>query len=114
MHHEHMFHSILAAATLLLGSLLAFGHGGMEHVMGTVAAFSENSITVDTVQHKQVTVLLDPATKFTHNDAQAALKDLKVGDRVVIHAKPNAEKRLVGVTVKWGAGASSTAHPDIK
>jgi predicted RNA-binding protein with PUA-like domain len=41
---------------------------------------------------------------------QASLKELKVGDRVVIYAKPNAEKKLVGVTVKWGA--ASAAHPD--
>ena len=110
MHHKHMLRNVLAALTLMLGSVFVFAHGGMEHVMGTVAAVTESSITVDTVQHKQVTVLLDPSTKFTHNDAQASLKDLKVGDRVVIHAKPNAEKKLIGVTVKWGV--SNTAHPN--
>jgi hypothetical protein len=110
MHHKNRFRSIVAAITLFIGSVLAFAHGGMEHVMGTVAAVTEQSITVDTVQHKQVTVLLDPSTKFTHNDAQASIKGLKAGDRVVIHAKPNAEKKLVGVTVKWGA--NSTAHAD--
>jgi Cu/Ag efflux protein CusF len=110
MHNKHMFRSIVAVAGLLISSVVALAHGGMEHIMGTVAAFTENSIMVDTVQHKQVTVLLDPSTKFAHNDAQASLKDLKVGDRVVIHAKRNADEKLVGVTVKWGA--ASTAHSD--
>ena len=115
MHRRHMFRGILAAVTLMLGSVLIFAHAGMEHVMGTVAAVTDNSITVDTVQHKQVTVLLDPSTKFTHNDAQASLKDLKIGDRVVIHAKPNAEKKLVGIIVKWGAaGAAHSDHMDGK
>jgi Domain of unknown function (DUF5666) len=114
--HHNIFRSILAAAAaLMIGSVLVFAHGGMEHVMGTVAALTENSITVDTIQHKQVSVLLDPSTKFTHNDGQATLKDLKVGDRVVIHAKPNAEKKLIGVTVKWGAGSAAHAdHMDTK
>ena len=110
MPHKNTFRSIFAVIALMMGSVLMFAHGGMEHVMGTVAAVSDNSITVNTVQHKQVTVLLDPSTKFTHNDAQVSLKDLKLGDRVVIHAKPNAEKKLVGVTVKWRP--SSTAQSD--
>jgi hypothetical protein len=115
MHHKHIVRSILAAITLMIGSAIVFAHGDMEHVMGTVAAVTDNAITVDTVQHKRVTVLLDPSTKFSHNDAQASVKDLKIGDRVVIHAKPNAEKQLVGVTVKWAArGAAHPDHMDIK
>lgn len=46
--------------------------------MGTVAAVTDTAITVETVQHKQLTVLLDPATKLTHNAAQASLRDLKI------------------------------------
>ncbi len=90
---------------LLLGSVSTFAHAGMEHVMGTVASVTDNSITVDTVKHTKVTVLIDPSTKFTNGDAQASLKDLKVGDRIVIHAKRNADKKLVGAEVKWGAGS---------
>jgi hypothetical protein len=110
MHHRNIVRFIVAAVTLLIGSTLVFAHGGMEHVMGTVAAVTDTSITVETVQHKQVTVMLDPSTKFTHNAGQAALKDLKVGDRVVIHAKPNTEKKLVAVTVQWGVTAAAHAE----
>lgn len=99
-------HSILALAALLLGSTLAFAHNGMEHVMGTVTAMTANSITVDTVKHTSVTVLVNPSTKFNHNDVAASQNDLKVGDRVVIHAKDNAQDKLVGVIVKWGASNS--------
>jgi hypothetical protein len=113
MHRRNIVRLIVAAATLLIGSMLVFAHAGMEHVMGTITALTDSSVLVETIQHKQVTVLLDPSTKFTHSNAQASLKDLKVGDRVVIHAKPNAEKKLVGVTVQWGAtgaGHPQTAH----
>lgn len=102
--------SILTVLALLTASALAFAHAGMEHVMGTVAAVTDSSITVETVKHTKVTVLLDPSTKYINSNAQASLKDLKVGDRVVIHAKHNADKKLVGVEVKWGAGSMQMDH----
>jgi type 1 fimbria pilin len=95
----------IALFALLLGSLSTFAHNGMVHVMGTVAAMTENSITVETVKHTKVTILIEPATKFNNSNAQASFKDLTVGERVVIHAKENAEKKLVGAEVKWGAGS---------
>ena len=90
---------------LLLGSVGTFAHPGMEHVMGTVSSVTDNSITVDTVKHTKVAVLIDSSTKFTNGAAQASLKDLKVGDRVVIHAKRNADQKLVGAEVKWGTSS---------
>ena len=94
---------------LVAVSILAIAHGGMEHVMGTVAAVTSNSVTVNTTQHKTVTVLIDPSTKFENKPASGSLSDLKVGERVVIHAKPNAQKKLVAVTVKWGSANTATA-----
>jgi hypothetical protein len=76
--------------------------------MGTITAITDISITVDTVKHTSVTVLIDSATTFSNNDAQASRKDLKIGQRVVVNAKLNSDKRLLGVSVKWGA--NSTAH----
>jgi hypothetical protein len=102
--------SALAIIALTLGSAIAFAHNGVEHVMGTVTAVTDTFITVDTVKHTSVTVLIDPATTFSNSDAQASRKDLKIGQRVVINAKPNADKKLAGVSVKWGA--NSTAHGD--
>jgi hypothetical protein len=100
--------AVTAVLALMLGSAIAYAHNGVEHVMGTVTAVSDASITVDTVQHKAVNVLLDASTKFTKNDSKMARQDLKVGDRVVIDAKENSDKKLVGVTVKLG----SAAHDD--
>ncbi len=91
---------------LLLGALSSFGHPGMQHIMGTVASVTESSITVDTVKHTKVTVLVDGSTKFINGAAQASLKDLKVGERVAIHAKENADDKLVGAEVKWSASSS--------
>ncbi len=60
---------------------------------------------METVAHKSVTVLLDPSTKFVQNSAPSLVKELKVGDRVVIHAKVDPKKHLVGAEVRWGAGS---------
>jgi type 1 fimbria pilin len=106
-------HTVLAMLALTLGPAIAFAHNGVEHVMGTVTAATDKSITVDTVKHTSVTVLIDPTTKFSKGTAQASRKDLKVGDRVAIDAKENSDKKLVGVTVKLGSMANMD-HGDHK
>jgi type 1 fimbria pilin len=100
---------IIAALALMLASAAAYAHNGVEHVMGTVTSVTDSSITVDTVKHTSVTVAIDPTTTYMKNNAQASRKDLKAGDRVVIDAKENADKKLVGVTVKMGSAASEHA-----
>jgi preprotein translocase subunit YajC len=110
MHRRKSIDSLLAVFALLLGAAGVFAHGDLEHVLGTVTAVTENAVTVETVKHTQVTVLLDPSTKFLNSNATAALQNLKMGDRVVIHAKKNADKKLVAVEVKWGATAMSTGQ----
>ena len=115
MNGKRSIHSVIAVVALMLGPAIAFAHNGVEHVMGTVTAVTDTSVTVDTVKHTSVTVLLDPSTTFSNNDAPASLKDLKVGQRVVINAKENADKKLVGLSVKWGANATAHgAHPEHK
>ena len=100
---------IIAVLALCLGPVIAFAHNGVEHVMGTITAMTANSITVDTAKHTAATVVVDASTKYSHSGAAASMKHLKVGDRVVIDAKENADKKLVGVTVKWGASAEGKA-----
>ncbi len=106
-------YALTAVLALMLGSAIAYAHNGVEHVMGTVTAVADSSITVDTAKHTSETVLLDGSTKFTKNDAQITRKDVKVGARVVIDAKENADKKLVGVAVKLGSAAHSD-HADHK
>jgi energy-coupling factor transporter ATP-binding protein EcfA2 len=101
---------LAVASALLISAVSAFAHNGMEHVMGTISKLSGSTVTVETIQHKTVLVLLDPATQFIRNEVRSSLQNLHVGDRVVIHAKLNATKQLVGITIKWGAASAS--HPD--
>jgi preprotein translocase subunit YajC len=82
-------------------SAIAFAHGNEKHVMGTVTSISEKSITVETTSRKTVTVTVSPTTKFQKNGSPAALKDLKFGDKVVIHAT-GPEEKLVAAEVRFG------------
>ena len=107
MNHRTIAYTLFAVAVLLVGSATAFAHNGVEHVMGTVTAVTDTSVTVETLKHTSVTILLDSSTTFTNNDAKASRKDLKVGDRVVVNAKENANKKLVADSVKIGSAANS-------
>ena len=96
---------ILLAAlfTLVLMVSSAYAHNGVEHVMGTVASITDNSITVTTTDGKTQTVATTADTKYSKMDSVIALKDIKVGDHVVIHATKK-DNKLVAATVKVGMG----------
>lgn len=92
----------IAATTLLLAlSIMAFAHGKEKHVMGKVTSVSDNSITVETTAKQSVTVEVNDKTKFEKSGATATLKDLKVGDKVAIHADSEGDK-LVASEVHFG------------
>ena len=90
---------------LAIAPVIAFAHGGLEHVVGTVAKVSDQSVTVTTKAGKTVEVLLDAQTTYARADKPIQKGDLKVGDRVVIHA---AEKgtTLTAHTVEVGVSVS--------
>ena len=90
---------VFALASVL--SAIAFAHGNEKHVMGKVTSISDNSITVETTSKKMVTVSLSTGTKFQKSGSSAALNDLKVGDKVVIHAT-GPEDKLVATEVRFG------------
>lgn len=95
----------VAAVTLLFAlSLMAFAHGKEKHVMGTVTGISDSSITVETTAKKSVTVDVSDKTKFEKSGSPAKLKDLKVGDKVVVRADVSGDK-LVANEVRFGAKA---------
>jgi glycerol dehydrogenase-like iron-containing ADH family enzyme len=71
--------------------MISIAHG-KKHVMGTVTSISDTSITVETTAKKSVTVGVTNKTKFEKSGAPATLKDLKVGDKVVIHADASRDK----------------------
>jgi hypothetical protein len=72
--------------------------------MGKVASISANSITVQSTgkEAKTTTVSVIPSTMFMKSGAQVSLKDLKVGDRVVVEAKENKDDKLEAVSVTFG------------
>jgi cell division protein FtsL len=93
-------------ALLFTLSLIAFAHGKERHVMGTVTSITDNSIAVETTAKQSVTVEVNDKTKFEKSGAAAAVKDLKVGDKVVIHADPSGGK-LIASEVHFGKKAKS-------
>ena len=92
---------LLFLASLSLACGIAFAHGKEKHIMGTVTAIAEDSITVQTTTKQTVTVYTRPNTKYERSGTTASIKDLKVGDRVVIHAAPMNEK-LIATEVRSG------------
>jgi Cu/Ag efflux protein CusF len=89
-------------ASLSLACGMAMAHGKAKHIKGTVTAIAESSITVQTNTSETVTVYTMPNTKYEKSGAAAALRDLKVGDRVVIHAETMNDK-LMSTEVRFGA-----------
>src|SRR5215813_10246818 len=89
---------------ILLASY-AFGHGDEKHVMGTVTKIDGDTISVQTPSAGEKTVNIGTGTKFLKGQAAATQQDLRVGDRVVIHAKPNGD-RLEATEVKIGTTAT--------
>jgi len=89
---------------LLLISLPAMllAHGGMEHVTGVVKAIDATSVTVETVKHETMVVLLMPGTDVMKSGVKAKIGDLKVGDRVAIHAEKNKDGKLEAHEVSFG------------
>jgi len=91
---------VSAICILLFLSTLVFAHGNETHIMGTVTKIEEGSIVVKSKEGDR-TVMVMPSTKFTKGTAAATQKDLKVGDRVVIHAMPMGDM-LHATEVKIG------------
>jgi hypothetical protein len=101
---------ILLVAMLALAAGSAFAHGKEQHVMGKVTAMTDSSITVQTKAKEPVTVYTMPETKYEKGGVAAMMKDLKVGDRVVIHAAIMGDK-LMANEVRFGVAAKTTQQP---
>ncbi len=80
----------------------AYAHNGIFHVMGTVTAMTDTSISVKAMDGKLQTVALTSGTKYLRGETAVTLKDIKVGDHIVVHAtgKPG---HLAAAEVKVGA-----------
>src|SRR6266481_3168811 len=96
--------AILAIVSLALLPTIATAHtahGGEEHVTGTVTSISDASVTVKTTAGKTVEMRFDAKTTYARGKEPLQKTDIKVGDRIVIHAAEVNEK-LVAHTVAIG------------
>lgn len=100
-------------ALTALGPVVAYAHGGHDHVRGTVSQINGQSIVVQTTGKATKTVTVVAATTFSKNGKPATLGDLKVGDRVVIdvpEGKLTAEEIQIGVSQVAAKSAETHDH----
>ncbi|HLJ30094.1 MAG TPA: DUF5666 domain-containing protein [Candidatus Angelobacter sp.] len=102
-------YAVILAIGILALSAVAWGHGNQKHVMGTVRAVDQSSITVETASHEKQTVQVTAETKIFKGGQPASLKELQVGERVVIHAK-NSGSTLEATEVRFGATPAAASH----
>ncbi len=94
---------------LCLSVGMALAHGNEKHVMGKVTQVLPTEVTVQSTSGEVQTVKITNTTQFVRGGAAAALTDLKVGDKVVIHAKP-VNGGLEASEVRFGSTTAQTAH----
>lgn len=106
---KKLFGTIVA---MILIAGVAYAHGGMEHIMGTVVSMTDNSITVKTMAGKTQTVNTTADTKYTQMDKPIVMKDLKEGDRIVIEVVKK-DGKLIAAEVKAGMKGMKGMHGDM-
>jgi hypothetical protein len=104
-----MKRTLAVTSAVFLFATLAFAHGNEQHVIGTITAINGDVITIQTVDKQTKVVNLSGNTKFTKSGAAASRDDLKVGDRVVIHAQKEGDK-LVAHSVALGRASLNAPH----
>jgi hypothetical protein len=70
---------------------LAYAHGDAPHIQGTVVSTTDAAIVVKTKTGTE-TLMIDASTKVMRGKKTAALADVKVGDRVVVHSMKHGDQ----------------------
>ena len=84
-----------------------WAHGDEIHVMGTVAKIDGTTVTVKLADGSTKSVMVDSDTKFLRQSTAVKATDLRVGERVVIHAK-SVDGMLHATEVKIGEAPKAT------
>jgi hypothetical protein len=100
--------SLILICVLLL-SMVVIAHGNMEHILGTVTAITDHSLSVKTRDGAIKRVEFDSQTKFSKGDAAATVKDVQVGSRVAVHAEKH-HNSLHAEEVRIGTSAAPGQH----
>ena len=77
--------SRIAAVLVLAIGIPVFAHGNMDHIIGTVTRINGNIVIVEK-DGVSTQVALIASTAWETDGKPGTLADLRVGDRVVIHA----------------------------
>lgn len=102
-----MKRTVLAFMTaLVLTGGVAFAHGDAEHVRGTVTNITGTAITVQVSAKETRTVTVNAKTMVMKGASHLSLKDLKVGDRVILDVD---KKSSVATEVKLADAAPASA-----
>ena len=104
----------LALIAFFSVSGLAVAHEGFEHIRGTVTQISDKAITIQTPEKQTKTLLLLADTTFQNGTAAATLKDLKVGDRVVIDFVMKGKDMMAKEVTFRAAPAMKSTAPAVK
>jgi len=88
--------TVAAAAFTLLLSVAAVAHEGHPHrFLGTLSAVQGSQIEVKTTDGKTVVFTLDQKTVIQQGRAKADVKELKLGERIVVSALPVAAGKVM-------------------
>jgi hypothetical protein len=90
---------LLTVLLVLVAFGAAYAHNGMVHVMGTIAAVSATSLDVTAKSGKTTTVAVNDTTKWVKGLDEVKPSEVKIGDRVVVHAKP-VDGKLIAAEVE--------------
>lgn len=101
---------LVVALMLYAAPRNASAHGGGDHFMSTIKTVEAGSISLETKDQKVIKVAVDASTKFEKTGAAATVRDLLVGQRVVVHTKKGGEPP-VAVLIKLGEAPQSPAPP---
>ena len=108
---------VLGAITvfLMIGAIGAFAHGDAVHVRGTVTQITGQSVTIQPVTKgaKALTFTVADHTEIDKMGKVAALKDLKIGDRVAVEI-PKGKTEAESIKIGAATPAKPTAAADHK
>jgi hypothetical protein len=98
---------ILLVAMAVAAAALA--HGKPEQVLGTVTAITDKAVTVQTTDKKTRTIATNAKTMVMRGAEHLGMKDVKVGDRVVLDV--DTEEKVVQTIKLGGTPGGSAAQP---
>ena len=102
--------STIVCLALVVCSTAALAHGGQEHLKGVVLKIDGAVLTLKG-EKGDVVVQTDPKTEYKRGEQELTLRDIAVGDRVVIHATEHDEKFLAKL-VKLAPAGKPMSAPD--